>query len=53
MVVMPEQREIHTIRDSWTELNVTPAKIMTMSILILVYQIQQFCSKDVDIVCVC
>jgi len=30
--MVPRLREIHIIRDSWTKLNVTPAKIMQVSI---------------------
>jgi len=29
--MIPRLREIHIIRDSWTKLNVTPAKIMQVS----------------------
>ena len=29
--MVPKLREIHIIRDSWTKLNVTPAKIMQVS----------------------
>lgn len=29
--MVPKLREIHILRDSWTKLNVTPAKIMQVS----------------------
>ena len=29
--MVPKLKEIHIIRDSWTKLNVTPAKIMQVS----------------------
>lgn len=30
--MVPKLREVHIIRDSWTKLNVAPAKIMQVSI---------------------
>lgn len=30
--MVPKLKEIHIIRDAWTKLNVTPAKIMQVSI---------------------
>ena len=35
--MVPKLREIHIIRDSWTKLNVSPAKIMQVSEI--VYQL--------------
>jgi len=32
--MIPKLREIHSLRDSWTKLNVTPAKIMQVSFTI-------------------
>ena len=30
--MVPKLREVHIIRDSWTKLNVTPAKIMQVGV---------------------
>ena len=48
--MVPKLREIHIIRDSWTKLNVTPAKIMQVSLQSILYvflhQLGSFCRKN-------
>lgn len=37
--MVPKLREVHIIRDSWTKLNVSPAKIMQVRSIHVVYYI--------------
>ena len=40
--MVPKLREVHIIRDSWTKLNVAPAKIMQVSSFIFMRFVYNF-----------